>query len=124
MKEKTHDFYGEVKRCLAGEELLAVLEDALEVLPVSVHDQEPVLVALEDVAAAAPEHGHAQVRQLALLPEGLDVVGLGGPDVEVHLYEERPVLVGLDLDGEGGVVAHGAADVVAAAVDLAEAANA
>ena len=47
------------------------------------------------------------------------------PDVEVHLDEEGPVLVGLDLDGEGGVgVRDGAAAVLVAEVDLAEAADA
>ena len=57
------------------------------------------------MAAAAPVGGHAQraAGHPAVLGEGGDGVGLRGADVEVHLDEEGPVLVRLDLDGEGGV---------------------
>ena len=49
-----------------------------------------------DVAAAPAVHRHTQPRRschLPLLPELFDELRLRGPDVEVHLNEERTVLV-------------------------------
>lgn len=65
--QDVEDLEGQVEADFAGEQLLAGLEDLLQVVAEPVHDEEAVLLVAVVVAATATVAGHAQRAQTFIL---------------------------------------------------------